>query len=184
MSFCWWFSRVDWSHSFGKLCGESFQHCKIPSAQLTASIFFQSSTAWVENRLCTLTIIPYLQHSFPLIIPHVPICCAYFVISLHFSVDVQGFLFAKQVLKRPNVFEYLHVPVQSGSDAVLRAMVREYTRAEFQRLVDGLRAEVPEIFIGTDAWRKGWFKAWFFSQKNHRAKKSYFIIKDREFSNK
>lgn len=55
-----------------------------------------------------------------------------------------------EVLKRPNVFEYLHVPVQSGSDAVLRAMVREYTRAEFQRLVDGLRAEVPEIFIGTD----------------------------------
>ena len=67
----------------------------------------------------------------------------------------EWFLFAKQVLKRPNVFEYLHVPVQSGSDAVLRAMVREYTRAEFQRLVDGLRAEVPEIFIGTDAWRKG-----------------------------
>lgn len=55
-----------------------------------------------------------------------------------------------EVLKRPNVFEYLHVPVQSGSDAVLRAMVREYTRADFQHLVDGLRAEVPDIFIGTD----------------------------------
>eukprot|EP00438_Fugacium_kawagutii_P031130 Skav201754 [mRNA] locus=scaffold1973:123029:126058:- [translate_table: standard] len=55
-----------------------------------------------------------------------------------------------EVLKRPNVFEYLHVPVQSGSDSVLRAMVREYTRADFQLLVDGLRAEVPEIFIGTD----------------------------------
>lgn len=55
-----------------------------------------------------------------------------------------------EVLKRPNVFEYLHVPVQSASDAVLRAMVREYTRADFQQLVDGLRAQVPEIFIGTD----------------------------------
>ena len=53
-----------------------------------------------------------------------------------------------EILKRPNVFEYLHVPVQSGSDAVLRAMVREYSRAEFQRLVDGLKEKVPEIFIG------------------------------------
>eukprot|EP00913_Durusdinium_trenchii_P029694 g27831.t1 len=55
-----------------------------------------------------------------------------------------------EVLRRPNVFEYLHVPVQSGSDAVLRAMVREYTRADFERLVDGLRSQVPDLFIGTD----------------------------------
>ncbi|CAJ1446111.1 unnamed protein product [Effrenium voratum] len=54
------------------------------------------------------------------------------------------------VLRRPNVFEYLHVPVQSGSDAVLRAMVREYTSADFRNLVDGLRAQVPDLFLGTD----------------------------------
>ncbi|CAJ1395522.1 unnamed protein product [Effrenium voratum] len=55
-----------------------------------------------------------------------------------------------EVLRRPNVFEYLHVPVQSGSDAVLRAMVREYTSADFRNLVDGLRAQVPDLFLGTD----------------------------------
>ena len=55
-----------------------------------------------------------------------------------------------QVLRRPNVFEYLHVPVQSGSDPVLRAMVREYTRADFERLADGLRHHVPGLFLATD----------------------------------
>lgn len=36
---------------------------------------------------------------------------------------------AGQVLAHPCVFSYLHVPVQSGSDAVLAAMKREYTAA-------------------------------------------------------
>jgi len=55
-----------------------------------------------------------------------------------------------KVFQRPNVFEHLHVPVQSGSDPVLRAMVREYTSGDFRRLVDGLRAQVPGLFVGTD----------------------------------
>lgn len=38
-----------------------------------------------------------------------------------------------QALNHPCVFSYLHVPVQSGSDAVLTAMNREYTSAEFHR---------------------------------------------------
>lgn len=55
-----------------------------------------------------------------------------------------------EVLQRPNVFEFLHVPVQSGSDNVLRAMVREYTAADFRRLVDGLKAKVPNLLVATD----------------------------------
>lgn len=55
-----------------------------------------------------------------------------------------------EVLKRPNVHAFMHIPVQSGSDAVLQAMRREYTVAEFSYLADKLRAEVPDLFLLTD----------------------------------
>merc|ERR1711994_476428 len=44
----------------------------------------------------------------------------------------------------------MHLPVQSGSDAVLQAMRRNYTVAEFSYLVDQLKAAVPDIYILTD----------------------------------
>ena len=54
-----------------------------------------------------------------------------------------------EVLKRPNVHAFMHIPVQSGSDQVLRAMRREYTVSDFSYLVDRLK-EVPDIFLLTD----------------------------------
>lgn len=54
------------------------------------------------------------------------------------------------VMSRPNVFAFIHIPVQSGSDPVLQSMVREYTAADFKHLVDGLRARVPDIMVATD----------------------------------
>jgi threonylcarbamoyladenosine tRNA methylthiotransferase CDKAL1 len=53
-------------------------------------------------------------------------------------------------LKRPNVFSLMHIPVQSGSDNVLRSMKREYTVAEFSFLVDRLREAIPDIYLITD----------------------------------
>uniref|UniRef100_A0A7S1FK91 Threonylcarbamoyladenosine tRNA methylthiotransferase n=1 Tax=Noctiluca scintillans TaxID=2966 RepID=A0A7S1FK91_NOCSC len=55
-----------------------------------------------------------------------------------------------EVLQRPNVFSTVHIPVQSGSDAVLKSMVREYSVADFRRLVDGLRSVVPDLHVATD----------------------------------
>eukprot|EP00929_Paragymnodinium_shiwhaense_P050808 TRINITY_DN25594_c0_g1_i1.p1 TRINITY_DN25594_c0_g1~~TRINITY_DN25594_c0_g1_i1.p1 ORF type:complete len:564 (+),score=119.84 TRINITY_DN25594_c0_g1_i1:69-1760(+) len=55
-----------------------------------------------------------------------------------------------KVFKRPNVFEFIHIPVQSGSDEVLKHMVREYVTADFRVLADGLRASVPNILLATD----------------------------------
>jgi len=55
-----------------------------------------------------------------------------------------------EVMRRPNVFAFIHIPVQSGSDQVLRAMVREYTSEDFRRLVGGLRAAVPDLMVATD----------------------------------
>ncbi|KAL4424994.1 hypothetical protein ABPG77_002879 [Micractinium sp. CCAP 211/92] len=55
-----------------------------------------------------------------------------------------------EVLQDPRVFSYLHVPVQSGSDAVLGRMKREYSRAEFERVCDTLLAAVPDMELATD----------------------------------
>lgn len=55
-----------------------------------------------------------------------------------------------EALKRPNIFAFMHIPVQSGSDNVLRLMKREYTVGEFLLLVDRLRAAIPDIYLITD----------------------------------
>jgi tRNA-2-methylthio-N6-dimethylallyladenosine synthase len=50
----------------------------------------------------------------------------------------------------PKVCKHLHLPVQSGSDRVLKLMRRRYTREEYLDLVARLRAEVPRIALSTD----------------------------------
>jgi tRNA-2-methylthio-N6-dimethylallyladenosine synthase len=44
----------------------------------------------------------------------------------------------------------MHLPVQSGSDRVLKRMARRYTRAEYMTKVEGLRDAIPHIALGTD----------------------------------
>ena len=50
----------------------------------------------------------------------------------------------------PAVCEHVHLPVQSGSDAVLRRMLRRYTRARYLDVVLALRSAVPGITFSTD----------------------------------
>ncbi len=50
----------------------------------------------------------------------------------------------------PAVVSYLHLPVQSGSDAVLKRMKRQYTRAEYVDLAGRLRARLPGLALSTD----------------------------------
>jgi tRNA-2-methylthio-N6-dimethylallyladenosine synthase len=50
----------------------------------------------------------------------------------------------------PAVCEHVHLPVQSGSDAVLRRMLRRYTRREYLEVVRQLRDAVPGITFSTD----------------------------------
>ena len=45
---------------------------------------------------------------------------------------------------------HVHLPVQSGSDAVLRRMVRRYSRAEFLERSERLRSDVPGLTLTTD----------------------------------
>jgi tRNA-2-methylthio-N6-dimethylallyladenosine synthase len=48
------------------------------------------------------------------------------------------------------VCEHIHLPVQSGSDAVLRRMKRAYTKRRYLDKVEKVRAAIPEIAITTD----------------------------------
>ena len=45
---------------------------------------------------------------------------------------------------------YIHLPVQAGSDRVLRRMNRKYTREKYLEVVERLRKAVPDIAISTD----------------------------------
>lgn len=55
-----------------------------------------------------------------------------------------------KILNHPRVYSFLHIPVQSGSDQVLADMKREYTRADFEHVVNYLRERVPDLTIATD----------------------------------
>jgi tRNA-2-methylthio-N6-dimethylallyladenosine synthase len=50
----------------------------------------------------------------------------------------------------PKVMEYLHLPLQSGSDRILERMNRGYTRARYLELIAELRETVPDIALSTD----------------------------------
>jgi tRNA-2-methylthio-N6-dimethylallyladenosine synthase len=50
----------------------------------------------------------------------------------------------------PAVCEHVHLPVQSGSNAVLKRMLRRYTRERYLEVVAELRRAVPRITFSTD----------------------------------
>src|SRR5215203_5388697 len=49
-----------------------------------------------------------------------------------------------------SVCEHVHLPLQSGSARILRAMRRTYTPERYLRLVDELRDAIPDLALGTD----------------------------------
>ena len=50
----------------------------------------------------------------------------------------------------PQLMPYLHLPVQSGSDRILKAMNRKHTAEQYLRLVDRIRAARPDILLSSD----------------------------------
>ncbi len=48
------------------------------------------------------------------------------------------------------ICRHLHLPVQAGSDRILQAMNRNYTKAQYLALVDKIRTAMPDIAITTD----------------------------------
>ncbi len=54
------------------------------------------------------------------------------------------------LVSEPRVCPHLHIPMQSGDDAVLGDMQRHYTAREYQEIVAALRAAVPAVNVTTD----------------------------------
>lgn len=54
------------------------------------------------------------------------------------------------VYQHPKVYKFLHLPVQSGSDRVVRDMGRAYTIEEYLDMVRRMRGAVPELTLSTD----------------------------------
>jgi len=54
------------------------------------------------------------------------------------------------IYKHPNMFRFVHLPVQSGSNRILGLMNRKYRVEDFVRLVKKFRREIPNITIATD----------------------------------
>ena len=50
----------------------------------------------------------------------------------------------------PKIAPYFHLPLQSGSDRILKAMNRTYNRERFMSIVEKLRANIPSICLSTD----------------------------------
>ena len=54
------------------------------------------------------------------------------------------------IANEPNVCRHIHLPVQSGSDAVLKKMNRKYTREWYMGRVEAIRRIVPDCGLSTD----------------------------------
>ena len=52
--------------------------------------------------------------------------------------------------KHRNICNYIHLPVQSGSNRILKAMNRQHTREEYFKLIDDIRNIIPDIALSQD----------------------------------
>ena len=54
------------------------------------------------------------------------------------------------IAKYPNICKFIHLPVQSGNDEILRIMGRRYTRERYLNLVKEMREKIPGLSLSTD----------------------------------
>ena len=54
------------------------------------------------------------------------------------------------IAENANITNHFHLPMQSGSDDILKAMNRKYTREEYFKYIELLRSKVPDICITSD----------------------------------
>ncbi|MEL7671450.1 tRNA (N(6)-L-threonylcarbamoyladenosine(37)-C(2))-methylthiotransferase [Methanobacterium sp.] len=61
--------------------------------------------------------------------------------------DLDGLI---EAFMHKNVYKFMHIPIQSGSDSVLNHMGRDHTVAQYKDIISKVREKIPEISIATD----------------------------------
>jgi tRNA-2-methylthio-N6-dimethylallyladenosine synthase len=56
----------------------------------------------------------------------------------------------EEIAVNPKIDRFIHLPVQSGSNRILKLMNRGYTRESYLSLIERIKAKVPEAVFGTD----------------------------------
>lgn len=56
----------------------------------------------------------------------------------------------EEIAQNPKIDRYIHLPIQSGSNRILKLMNRGYTREDYLRLVQKMTAKIPDVVLGTD----------------------------------
>ena len=54
------------------------------------------------------------------------------------------------IAKYPNIMPYIHLPLQSGSNRILKLIGRRYTKEEYLKLFDQIKEKVPNVAVSTD----------------------------------
>ncbi len=57
---------------------------------------------------------------------------------------------ADLIAENPKLCRFLHLPLQSGADPILKAMGRKYTCEEYKKMVSDARSKVPNLHVGAD----------------------------------
>lgn len=83
----------------------------------------------------------------------------------------------KAIANLPKVCRYLHIPAQSGSDRILKAMNRHYTCAEYLGILDKAREIVPDIAIAGD------FIVGFCGETDEDFQKSVELVQKAQYKN-
>lgn len=55
-----------------------------------------------------------------------------------------------EIATNPKIDRYVHLPIQSGSDKILKLMNRGYTKTDYINLITKLRNKVKDVVVGTD----------------------------------
>src|SRR3989339_892790 len=55
-----------------------------------------------------------------------------------------------EIYKHEKMFKFLHIPIQSGSNKILKDMNRKYTREDVLKIVNKFKKEIPNIIFSTD----------------------------------